>query len=191
MKPILVLYATREGHTGRIAARLASTVRARGFSADVVDAAQIPAGFCLDAYSAAIIAASVHRGLHEREIIDFVKHHRDELERIQTAFLSVSLSEAGAEDSTATPRRRAQAAADVERMIADFLSETGWHPAKIKAVAGALRYSKYNFLLRFVMKRIAQRAGATTDTSKDHEYTGWAALDQLVDELVSADARIA
>lgn len=175
MKLILVLNATREGHTERIAARLASEIRTCGFSAGVVDAAHIPAGFCLDAYSPAIIAASVHRGLHEREIIDFVKRHVGEMERIQTPFLSISLSEAGAEDSSAPPGRRAQAAAEVERMIADFLSETGWHPANIKAVAGALLYTKYNFLLRFVMKRIAQRAG----------YTGWAALDQLVDELVS------
>jgi hypothetical protein len=39
------------------------------------------------------------------------------LERIPTAFLSVSLSEADAEDTSAPPERRAQAAADVERMI--------------------------------------------------------------------------
>jgi menaquinone-dependent protoporphyrinogen oxidase len=57
--------------------------------------------------------------------------------------------------------RRAQAAADVERWIDAFLAETGWHPAKIKAVAGALLYSKYNFLLRFVMKRISRQAGSS------------------------------
>ena len=156
---------------------------AHELTVEVLDAAHLPSAFNLDAYSAAIIAASVHGGLHEPEIITFVKHHLAELQRIQTAFLSVSLSEAGAEDPNAPAVSRAKAAADVEKMIAAFVSETGWHPAKIKPVAGALLYTRYNFFLRFVMKRISRKAGATTDTSTDHEYTDWAALDQFVDEL--------
>ena len=38
-------------------------------------------------------------------------------------FLSVSLSEAGAEDAAAPPERRGQAATDVQKMIGAFLSE--------------------------------------------------------------------
>jgi len=184
VKPLLVVYATREGQTRRIAEHLGATIRARGHAAEVVDAAHLPAAFSLDAYSAAIIGASVHQGRHEREMVKFVKLHRSELEQIPAVFLSVSLSEAGVEDPAASPERRAQASADVERMIQDFLTETGWHPAKIKAVAGALLYTKYNFLLRFVMKRIARASGGSTDTSRDHEYTDWEALDRLVDELL-------
>jgi menaquinone-dependent protoporphyrinogen oxidase len=183
MKPVLVLYATREGHTRRIAEHIAATVRARGHDAQVVDAAHVPAGFSLDAYAAAVIAASVHAGQHEKEIVEFVNLHRAELEHIPAVFLSVSLSEAGVEDPASTPERRAQAAADVQRMIDAFLKATGWHPSKVRAVAGALSYSKYNFLVRFVMKRIAKAQGASTDTSRDHELTDWAALDHIVDEL--------
>ena len=183
MKPILVLYATREGHTRRIAEHIAATVRARGHEAAVVDAAHLPEGFALDHYAAAVVAASVHVGKHEKEIVEFVKLHRAELERIPAVFLSVSLSEAGVEDPAATPEHRAQAAADVRRMIDVFLKETGWHPSKVRAVAGALSYSRYNFLVRFVMKRIAKSQGASMDTSRDHDLTDWAALDHIVDEL--------
>lgn len=184
MQPILILYATREGQTRRIAEHLAATVRSRGSAAEVMDAAQIPAGFALEAYSAAMVCASVHVGKHEAEIARFVKQHRADLERMPTAFLSVSLSEAGAEDSAAPPERRARSAADTKRMMDGFLKETGWHPSKIRAVAGALMYTKYNFLIRLVMKRIARSQGASTDTSRDHEYTDWEALDRLVDEFV-------
>jgi len=45
-------------------------------------------------------------------------------------------------------------------------------------------YTKYNFLVRLVMKRIAREAGASTDTAHDHVYTDWAALDILADELM-------
>jgi menaquinone-dependent protoporphyrinogen oxidase len=188
MKPVLILYATREGHTRRIAEHLAATVRARGHEAVVVDAAHLPEGFSLDSYAAAIVSASVHTGTHEREIVAFVKFHRAELERIPAVFLSVSLSEAGVEDPAATPERRAQAAADVQRMIDVFLKETGWHPSKVRAAAGALSYTKYNFLIRFVMKRIAKSQGASTDTSRDHDLTDWAALDHIVDEVVPLTA---
>jgi menaquinone-dependent protoporphyrinogen oxidase len=185
MKPVLVLYATHEGQTRRIAEHMAASLGAHGLVADVVNAAYIPDGFSLDSYSAAIVAASVHGGRHENEIVRFVKDHVKGLERIPTAFLSVSLSEAGAEDAMAPPENRARAAADATRMIDEFLAETGWRPSSIKAVAGALLYTKYNFLLRFVMKRISRQAGGTTDTSKDHEYTDWGALDKLVDEFVA------
>src|SRR5205085_2710291 len=147
-----------EGQTQRIAEHMADSVRAHGLLADVVNAAQIPEGFSLSAHSAAIVAASVHGGHHKKAIVRFVKDHVKELERIPTVFLSVSLSEARAEDAIAPPEKRARAAADATRMIDEFLAETGWRPSSIKAVAGALLYTKYNFLLRFVMKRISHQA---------------------------------
>ncbi len=186
MKPYLVLYATREGHTERIGQHLLEVLWKRGLPANLERADDLPSSFRLEDYQGAILAASVHVGKHEAEITRFVKQHREELEKLPTVFLSVSLSEAGAEDAEAPPERRAQAAADAQRMIDGFLDDTKWHPSKIKAVAGALLYTKYNFLIRLVMKRIARLAGGDTDTSRDYDYTDWAALDRLVDELVLA-----
>jgi menaquinone-dependent protoporphyrinogen oxidase len=185
MFPVLVLYATREGQTRRIAEYISDSMRARGFAVEVVNATELPDGFSLGAYSKVIVAASVHRERHQKEIIDFVKGHRKELDGVPGAFVSVSLSQAGAEDSAAPPERRAKAAADVEHMIFRFLAETGWHPSKIKAVAGALMYTKYNFVLRFVIKRVAKAAGGSTDTSRDHEYTDWIGLDRFLDEFLT------
>ena len=44
-------------------------------------------------------------------------------------------------------------------------------------------YSKYNFLTRFIMKRIARKTGRPTDTSRDYEYTDWSRLDRLAEEF--------
>ena len=73
-------------------------------------------------------------------------------------------------------------------MLDDFVADTGWQPAFVKPVAGALMYSRYNLLIRFVMKRIARQAGASTDTSRDHEFTDWAALDVFVESLLQSAA---
>jgi len=186
VKPILVIYATREGQTRHIAEHLAAKLSAQQRSCDLVDAAHTPEEFSLTKYSAAIVSASLHGGKHEMEMVKFVKRHLEELREIPAMFLSVSLSEVTAEDTKASPEKRAEAQADVNRTIESFLAETGWYPLHIAAVGGALMYSKYNFVIRFVMKRIAKKAGAPVDTTRDYEFTDWTKLDLLVDEFVAS-----
>ncbi|HSR05522.1 MAG TPA: flavodoxin domain-containing protein [Bryobacteraceae bacterium] len=183
MKTIGVLFATREGHTRRIAEHVAADLRVRGLYPEVENLRERAAAINLRDYSGVILAASVHAGEHEAEMVKFVKAHRGALEAIPAAFLSVTLSEAGAERSDATPLEHAQFVAEVEQMIDKFFEETGWHPQRVKPVAGALLYTRYNVLLRFLMKRIARKSGGSTDTSRDHIYTDWQALDQFVDEF--------
>jgi menaquinone-dependent protoporphyrinogen oxidase len=95
MKPILVLYATREGQTQRIAEHVTAKLREKGLSVELVDAHLIPLGLPLATYSSTILAASVHAGKHEPEMVGFVRRHQIELEQMPAMFLSVSLSQAG------------------------------------------------------------------------------------------------
>jgi len=183
----VVFYATRQGQTRRIAEHIASGLRAHQVEADLYNVKTPPPSIDWSCYDWACIAASVHAGHHEPEMVAFVKAHRQELERRRGAFLSVTLSEAGAEDVRAAPGRREQSAADAQRMIDVFVQETGWRPARVLPVAGALAYSRYNFIVRWVMKRIARKAGAPTDTSRDYEFTDWSRLDRFVtDAALSA-----
>ena len=185
---IVIFYATREGHTRRIAEHIASELRRREHVVEIYDVKAVAESIDWPPYDWACVAASVHAGHHEPEMIAFVKQHRQALERLQAAFLSVTLSEAGAEDVRATKERRARSAAEAQQMIDVFVRETGWRPARVLPVAGALAYSRYNFLIRFVMKRIARKAGAPTDTSRDYEFTDWPALDAFVgDAILAAD----
>jgi len=184
MKPILVLYATREGHTRRIAEHIGELIRMRGQQVRLLDAATVAEPIELGAYAAAVLAASVHGGAHEREIVRFVKAHRAELERLPAAFISVSLTEAGAEDREKTAAQRAEASQQVGQMIQKFFDQTGWHPALVKPVAGALLYTQYGRLLRFIMKRIVAHQAGVTDTTRDYEYTDWPSIDRFVDEFM-------
>ena len=183
-KRVAVFFATREGHTQRIAERITTDLLVLGFDVDLL-AVRRPLPFSLSNYAAAVLAASVHGGSHEKEMVQFVKDHRSELERITTAFLSVTLSEAGAERRDATPVEHAQFALDVDRMLGKFFNETKWLPTLAKPVAGALLYTHYNFLVRLIMRRIAKKAGAATDTSRDYVYTDWVGLDKFVDDLAA------
>jgi len=179
-----VFFATREGHTQRIAERIAEDLRILGFDVDLL-AVRDSLPFSLSNYSAAVLAASVHRGSHEKEMVQFVKDHRSELESMTTAFLSVTLSEAGAERLDATPTEHAQFVQDVEQMLGKFFHETRWHPKLAKPVAGALLYTRYNYLVRVIMRMIAKKVRAATDTSRDYVYTDWVGLDKFVDEVAA------
>jgi menaquinone-dependent protoporphyrinogen oxidase len=76
-------------------------------------------------------------------------------------------------------------------MIDVFVTETGWRPVRSLPVAGALAYSRYNVFIKFVMKRIARKAGAPTDTSRDYEFTDWAALARFVGDTMGPADRSA
>jgi menaquinone-dependent protoporphyrinogen oxidase len=188
MKPVLIVYATREGQTRRIAEHIGAEVRTRGLAADVFEVRALPPQFDLNAYAAVVVAASVHTGKHEREMVAFAKQHRATLEQMPSALLSVSLSEADVESPSASPEKRDKADHDVHHVIEQFFDETGWRPTRVKPVAGALLYTKYNVIIRFIMKQMAKRGTGSTDTSRDHEYTDWAALDHFVEELLATVA---
>ncbi len=177
MKPVAVLYATREGHTARVAAQLVAGLRKRGLDAFAQQVATFRPDRGLDACGAVVLAASVHAGRHEREMIRFVRDRRAELDAIPNAFVSVTLSQAGVQRTDATPEERARFAADVRAMTDRFQEQTGWRSKRAINVAGALAYSKYGFVVRLMMKRIARKAGGSTDTTHDRDYTDWTALD--------------
>jgi menaquinone-dependent protoporphyrinogen oxidase len=83
----------------------------------------------------------------------------------------------------------------VERELAvivdRFGRSTGWHPPITKHVAGALRYSRYNWLKRWAMVRIVRKAGGDIDTSRDYEYTDWADLRAFAEEFARSLPRAA
>ena len=184
MKPVAVLYATREGQTKKIAGHIAEELRKRGLRTVLINVKEA-AGTDLLGYSAAILAASVHAGRHEREMLGFVKLNRSELNKLPTTFVSVTLSQAGVEKPSASAEEHSLFEAGVAAVTDEFIRETGWRPTHIKPVAGALLYTKYNPLIRFVMKRIAKKAGADADTSRDYEYTDWVDIDRYTATLAS------
>ncbi len=181
---VAVLFATREGHAKRIAERIVFDLLSLGFDSDLL-AVRRHLPFDLGHYSAALLVASVHAGHHEKEMVKFVRDHKPELEIMPTAFVSVTLSEAGAEMPDKSPDEHARFVRDVDLMMGRFFCETRWLPSVAKPVAGALLYTRYNFLVRMVMKNIARKAGASTDISRNYDYTNWPDLDMFVEEFTA------
>lgn len=180
MASILIAFATCEGQTKKIAEVLVDALRARGHEALPFDTDHPTKSLDVEGFDAVLVGAPIHAGGYPRSVERFVRAHRALLERVPSAFLHVGLAVA-----SRTHDGRAQTMPLVER----FIERTGWHPRRIELVAGALPYSKYNFLLRFVMRRIAAYEGGDTDTSRDYEYTDWKALDRFAAEFAEGLAQ--
>jgi menaquinone-dependent protoporphyrinogen oxidase len=73
---------------------------------------------------------------------------------------------------------------EAERFVTDFLEQTGWHPKMTATFAGGILYRQYWFLKRWLMKKIAKDGGKDTDTSKNHVYTDWDAVDRFVADFL-------
>ena len=161
MTKILIGYGTTEGQTARIAHHLAEAVRSHGLEAQVLDlkgSKDVP----LEGYDAVIVGGSIHMGKHEEYVVDFVRKNRAALERLPSAFFSVSLAAHGDVDNA-------------RAYVENFEQETGWRPTQVGLFSGALLYRQYGFLKRLMMKKIVtdKPGSLSTDTSRDHVYTDW------------------
>jgi menaquinone-dependent protoporphyrinogen oxidase len=177
MSSVIVVYASREGQTGKIAKRIATVLQEKGHVAELYDADRPTPGIDLARFDVAFIGAPIHAGGYPRSVVRLVRTERDFLQRVPSAFFSVGLAVAS---------RTSDGRAQTMPLVDAFLRKTGWRPRRVELVAGALPYSKYNRIIRFVMKRIAAKEGGDTDTSRDYEYTDWNGVDRFALEFVTS-----
>ncbi len=173
-KRVLVLYGTTDGQTRKIAGAIADALRKGGDDADVVNARHPVPGAHADDYDSVIVAGSVHAGGYQRALRRWVKSHAGALRTKPTAFVSVCLGVL--EHKERTDR-------ELNRILTRFFDRTGWHPAVIKIVAGALPFSRYGWLKRLMMVRIARKTMPQVDPSRDYEFTNWKDLEAFVSDF--------
>ncbi len=166
---ILIIYGTTEGQTRKIATFISEVIQKAGHLVTLMDSTMEPPA--PTAFDAVILGASIHVGKHQSAITHYAKQHHLTLNKKNTAFFSVSLTYAGDEPESLK---------ELEKIIYDFLEETGWEPLIIQKVAGALKYTEYDFFKKFIMRLISKRAGGDTDTSQDYEYTNWDEVENFV-----------
>ncbi|MDK3074964.1 flavodoxin domain-containing protein [Sedimentitalea sp. JM2-8] len=167
---VLICYASTEGQTRKIARFCADTLFAQGHSAEVLPVA-LADPIDLAVFDAVIVAGSVHLGRLQAELSDFVTAHGEMLNGMPTLFLVVSLAAAGQDEGD----RR-----DLDGIASDFCDRAGWSPGATHHLAGAFRFSEYDFFKSLAMRYVASQHGQTVDPHADKEYTDWSALSDLL-----------
>jgi menaquinone-dependent protoporphyrinogen oxidase len=170
---VLIAYGTGEGQTAKIAGRIAERLRSKGHTIEVADlgtAATAPEG-----YDGVVVGASIHAGKYQREVVHWVGTHGRTLNATPSWFFSVSLSEAGV-----LPGGGHQAA---QAVLDGFLTSSKWSPREAVSLAGAISYRRYSWPIRKLVQLVVKRYGGEADTSRDHEYTDWEAVEGFADRV--------
>ena len=173
MARILVVYGTAYGQTERIVRRIVGRLTSRGHEVCMYKGDALPKHLRLDDYDNVVVAGSVIRGRHQRCIREFARWHHDYLNRTRSAFVSVSGAAQGSPDQA-------------RQYIDEFVLQTGWKPRFAASFAGAITYTQYGPLLRWIMKVVSKRRGGPTDTTRDHEFTDWEAVDRFAERLAKS-----
>jgi menaquinone-dependent protoporphyrinogen oxidase len=174
MKKFLIVYATREGQTQKIAEFIAAELTEAGHDVSLHNAYN-DFSFTLTEYDAIICGASLHAGKIESELVKFLETYKETISHMANSFFLVLLAMASKE-SPKKEKELAEVRENLKKQLPlEFQSQ--------EMFAGALRYSKYNWFIKLVMKFIAKRESGDTDSSRDYEYTNWQRVKSYVDTL--------
>jgi menaquinone-dependent protoporphyrinogen oxidase len=174
-----IAYATIEGQTKKIAETIAATIEKGGDMVLIMNISDM-FEFTLEQPDGVILCAPIHAGHYPSTFADFTHRETDWLNAVPSAFVSVSLSIV-----SDTEEDRVEARGIADRLVA----ESGWTPSMIHHAGGALRYIEYDFFKRWMAKRLADSRGAPIDSSRDYEFTDWAALAAFTADFVGLTAK--
>jgi Flavodoxin len=176
---ILVIFASIEGQTRKIASRVAARLEEKGRSVVLADVRD--PGFAVPGrFDGIVLCAPIHMGRYPEAFARFVEDWKDAIEAVPNAFVSVTLS-----IHSDNQEERAEAMAFPDKLA----RRTGFHARLVHHAAGALKFLEYDFFKRYLMRRIAAKEGGPVDLDRDHEFTDWTALDAFTDEFVAMLAR--
>jgi menaquinone-dependent protoporphyrinogen oxidase len=176
---ILILHASKEGQTEKIAQYIAEAIGNHGHQATVMPAKHLTKDFATDTYDAVIIGGPIYIGSYPSYLEKFVATHHDWLNRIPSAFFTVCMA-----IHSKNTKEQEQAGSFGSK----FSSKNNWHPIMMETFAGAIKYTQYGFITRMIMRNIAKKEGGDTDTSRDHEYTDWDAVTRFTEQFLNQTA---
>jgi menaquinone-dependent protoporphyrinogen oxidase len=129
----------------------------------------------LSNFNQVIIGASIRYGKHRPELYNFLKKHREELEKINSAFFSVNV----------VARKPLKNTPETNPYMIKFLSLTPWRPNHLAVFAGAIDYPKYGFIDKQMIRFIMWMTKGPTDISGTYEFTNWNAVEDFAQRLSS------
>lgn len=174
---ILIIYGTTEGQTRKVAGFLQKEFESLDHKVTMSDANSAPPA--PDGYDIVIIGASMHMERYQEPVLYYVREHHAVLNKITSAFYSVSLTAASDDEASWQ---------ELRQITEHFLAAARWKPRAVEYVAGALRFTRYDFFKKFILRQIAKRADPSATSGEDKEYTNWDALKLFCQKVTQLSA---
>lgn len=173
---VLIVHASIEGQTGKIADFVEAEVRKAGHEVARFDADEKTAPVFFDDVTKVILAAPVHERRHPETFEVFVSAHRADLQARPSLMLSVSLSAAFPEGME-----------EAQEYLTEMEMRTRFKATAEALVAGAVRTGSYDYFQSQVLRHVVLRDREYDAGGGPQEFTDWDALAaQVADFLQDA-----
>lgn len=175
---LLILYGNKGGQTEKIARHIKAEAEKSGVEISIYDATDnvpAPKGF-----DGVIIGSSIRNRVFQSRIAAYINIYRRELNTIPSVFFTVSSAAIGLEKLDPQSWRRKGLGILTDK----FLKDNEWKPVLIEHMAGAINFTQYDWRTKAGFWLMALFSGWDHDTSRDHEYTDWVAVDAFVHTAV-------
>lgn len=161
---VLIIYATVEGQTSKIARFATEHVKELGHDVVLADADD-PTEIAFKNVDAVILAAPVHQRRHPKMFEALIEASKNALEQRRTLLMSVSLS-------AAFPEGLGEAG----EYVTELKMRTGFTPDAEMLVAGAIRIGQYDYFATQVVRHVVLRDRDYDLGAGEHEFTDWQAV---------------
>jgi menaquinone-dependent protoporphyrinogen oxidase len=171
--PLPVFYATRDGHSRRIAERIATRLTAAGIAAEAVDVAGPHSLQGLAALPYMVLIAAIRYGYHLPEAEAALDLYAALDIKPPLALASVNL----------TARKPDKCTPQTNPYLRKWIKRRRLKPDLAVAIAGRLDYPRYDLFDRLAIQFIMTLTSGVTDPTAVVEYTDWAGVDAFAAEL--------
>ena len=167
-------YATHDGHSRRIAARIAERLAEAGVAAEPFDlgVAQ-PDAATLSCQPLVVVVMAVRYGRHLPQAERLMATYRALAKPPPLALASVNL----------TARKPGKDTAQGSAYLRKLIARNRLQPALATAFAGRLDYPRYGFFDRQIIRFIMLLTGGPTERTAVVEYTSWPAVDAFAGKI--------
>ncbi len=162
---IMIVYASIEGQTAKIANFAAECATKAGFTVASHDVSDRMAEVPFDGADKVILAAPVHERRHPEGFEVFLNASSDALEARPTLLLSVSLNAAFADGLE-----------EAQDYVTEMTMRTGFKPDDTVLVAGAVKSGSYDYFATQVVRHVLLADRPYDPSDGDREFTDWDTL---------------
>ncbi|NQW37490.1 MAG: menaquinone-dependent protoporphyrinogen IX dehydrogenase [Flavobacteriales bacterium] len=157
----VIIYASTDGQTLKICNALRAQLQQNNQKIDLFSIEDFNEK--ITNYDKIIIGASIRYGVHNKNIIDFINTHKEQLNNKKTAFFSVNLVARKPEKNTPS----------TNPYVVKFFKTIDWKPTIVEVFAGKLDYQKYPFFDKIMIQFIMWMTKGPTNSDAKIEYTNW------------------
>ena len=168
---LLILYSTVDGHAKHICEYAQDKLK--GDKDIIIASLDDDPTHNLSDFDEILLGASVRYGFHRKNVYEFVRENKDELDKKKTAFFSLNL----------TARKPEKASPETNPYIVKFLKKVDWNPNLKSVFAGRLDYPSLNCPNRLAILLIMAITNGPKDLSKVHDFTNWSKVDEMVESI--------